>query len=274
MSRTISIGRSRNAPRARARRCPTFLNELPRLGRRPSPQQSLERIRGRRPGRAANGRADSSRARRAVLILVASTVAALLLGRPAGKAVGSQSPRTTSTCALPTCSTSRSSALCEGRRLGERDPRARIAEAVADLLDLPVERYSHEPLVPRIWQLRDNFSSYDATYLALAETLATDAIPILTADTDSRIPSRYTPFPLILVGRTRAAPSVLASQRLEASDVRHDVNGRYFRKNFAHGRMTTIRRMRSECVRFSIRGLQRQRPRPRTSRRSPDPLSP
>ena len=38
---------------------------------------------------------------------------------------------------------------------------------------LDVERYSHEPFLGRVWQLRDNVSAYDAVYIALAETLST-----------------------------------------------------------------------------------------------------
>jgi len=59
---------------------------------------------------------------------------------------------------------------------------ARAGEAVADLLDLPIERYPHEVLVSRVWQLRENFSAYDATYLALAESLVDAGAPLLTAD--------------------------------------------------------------------------------------------
>ena len=58
----------------------------------------------------------------------------------------------------------------------------RAGEAVDDLLDLPVECYPHDILVPRAWELRDNFSAYDAAYLALAETLVEDGVPLLTAD--------------------------------------------------------------------------------------------
>jgi predicted nucleic acid-binding protein len=35
----------------------------------------------------------------------------------------------------------------------------------------PITRYSHEPLVPRIWVLRSNLTAYDAAYVALAEGL-------------------------------------------------------------------------------------------------------
>ena len=47
----------------------------------------------------------------------------------------------------------------------------RADEAVRDLLDLRVTRYPHLVLLPRIWQLRHNFSAYDAAYIVLAEKL-------------------------------------------------------------------------------------------------------
>jgi predicted nucleic acid-binding protein len=50
-------------------------------------------------------------------------------------------------------------------------PVHRIDEAVRDLLDLRLTRYPHGMLVPRIWQLRHNFSAYDAAYVVLAEKL-------------------------------------------------------------------------------------------------------
>lgn len=50
-------------------------------------------------------------------------------------------------------------------------PAHRADEAVRDLLDLRINRYPHFVLLPRIWQLRNNFSAYDAAYIALAENL-------------------------------------------------------------------------------------------------------
>ena len=47
----------------------------------------------------------------------------------------------------------------------------RADEAVGDLLDLRITRYPHFVLLPRIWQLRHNFSAYDAAYIVLAEKL-------------------------------------------------------------------------------------------------------
>ena len=47
----------------------------------------------------------------------------------------------------------------------------RADEALQDLQDLRITRYPHDVFLPRIWQLRNNFSAYDAAYLALAEEL-------------------------------------------------------------------------------------------------------
>lgn len=55
-------------------------------------------------------------------------------------------------------------------REGKVEPR-RAGEAMQDLIDLPVTRYAHFVLLPRIWQYRHNLSAYDAAYVVLAETL-------------------------------------------------------------------------------------------------------
>jgi predicted nucleic acid-binding protein len=47
----------------------------------------------------------------------------------------------------------------------------RSDEAVRDLQDLRITRYPHFVLLPRIWQLRHNYSAYDAAYIVLAEKL-------------------------------------------------------------------------------------------------------
>jgi predicted nucleic acid-binding protein len=51
--------------------------------------------------------------------------------------------------------------------------------ALADLADFPLRRYPHDFLLPRVWDLRNNLTAYDAIYVALAEAL--DA-PLLTRD--------------------------------------------------------------------------------------------
>src|SRR6266550_2765613 len=41
---------------------------------------------------------------------------------------------------------------------------ARGQEALLDFLDLPLVRYPHEFLLPRVWELRKNLTAYDAVY--------------------------------------------------------------------------------------------------------------
>ena len=43
--------------------------------------------------------------------------------------------------------------------------------ALGDLIHLPIRRYPHGPMLPRIWELRENVTPYDASYIALAEQL-------------------------------------------------------------------------------------------------------
>ncbi len=47
--------------------------------------------------------------------------------------------------------------------------RDQAVQAHADLLDLPIELWPYALLAPRAWQLRRNLSTYDASYVALAE---------------------------------------------------------------------------------------------------------
>jgi predicted nucleic acid-binding protein len=55
----------------------------------------------------------------------------------------------------------------------------RGAQALQDLTDFPLIRYPHDPLLPRIWELRHNLTAYDAAYVALAEALGA---PLVTRD--------------------------------------------------------------------------------------------
>jgi predicted nucleic acid-binding protein len=55
--------------------------------------------------------------------------------------------------------------LVRGRKFDE----AAAADLVVDLMVLPVDRWHLSPLLPRMWELRDNLTPYDAAYVALAE---------------------------------------------------------------------------------------------------------
>ena len=52
--------------------------------------------------------------------------------------------------------------------------------ALTALAELDAVRYTHELLLPLIWKLRDNLTSYDTAFAALAATLNA---PLVTLDT-------------------------------------------------------------------------------------------
>lgn len=70
------------------------------------------------------------------------------------------------------------SALRRLIRFGEIDE-TRAIEALEDLVDLPLTVHAHNGLLQRVLQLRENFSAYDASYVALAEALGAQ---LLTCD--------------------------------------------------------------------------------------------
>ncbi len=63
------------------------------------------------------------------------------------------------------------SVIRRDHRLGRLDDTA-AAQAVDDLRDWPGERYGHQPLLDRLWELRANVRAWDAAYVALAEALS------------------------------------------------------------------------------------------------------
>ena len=56
---------------------------------------------------------------------------------------------------------------------------ARGQTALEDFLQIPLLRYPHDVLLPRVWELRKNLTAYDAVYVALAEALE---MPLVTCD--------------------------------------------------------------------------------------------
>ncbi len=65
--------------------------------------------------------------------------------------------------------------------LGRLDPTA-ADQAVEDLRDWPGERFGHQSLLERAWQLRGTVRGWDAMYVALAEALRATLIT-----TDARL---------------------------------------------------------------------------------------
>jgi predicted nucleic acid-binding protein len=114
-----------------------------------------------------------------VIVLDASAVLELLLGTPAGARVARRIGDPAETLHAPhLLDLEVAQVLRRFVREGDVDePRA--SEAIDVLSSLDLTRYPHDVLLPRIWQLREALTAYDAAYLALAEALAA---PLLTAD--------------------------------------------------------------------------------------------
>jgi predicted nucleic acid-binding protein len=117
-----------------------------------------------------------------MIVIDASAATELLLARPPAEAVaGHLSERGLDLHAPHLIDIEIASAVrrlvATGKAASERGD-----EAMADLLDLPLARYPHDILLPRVWELRENFSAYDAAYVALAEALSDDGVPLLTTD--------------------------------------------------------------------------------------------
>jgi predicted nucleic acid-binding protein len=64
---------------------------------------------------------------------------------------------------------------CAAGKMSEQ----RAEEALDDLGLLRLMRHPHSLYIKRVWELRNNFTAYDAAYVALAEALAA---PLITCD--------------------------------------------------------------------------------------------
>ena len=67
------------------------------------------------------------------------------------------------------------SVIRRDRLLGRLDVTA-ATQAVEDLRDWPGERFGHQPLLGRVWELRGSLRTWDAFYVALAEVMQTTLV--------------------------------------------------------------------------------------------------
>jgi predicted nucleic acid-binding protein len=104
-------------------------------------------------------------------------VAALVDQGPVGKACAAR--MSGESLAAPTLIDVEAAHAIRGLLLGRKIESADAHRAISTLPRLPVSRVQHTDLLPRMWQLRGNYTAYDATYIALAEAL--DA-PLITGD--------------------------------------------------------------------------------------------
>ncbi len=106
-----------------------------------------------------------------MIVVDASVVVEVLLGTAAGRAAADRLfARGESLHAPELVDVEVAQAIRRYAAIGELKA-SRAREAIRDLEDLPITRYPHAGLLPRIWELRHNLTTYDAAYLALAEAL-------------------------------------------------------------------------------------------------------
>lgn len=114
-----------------------------------------------------------------MIVLDASALVELLLGTEPGRAVAARiaDPRL-GLHAPHLADVEVTQALRRYVCEGVLEPAAAVS-ALADLRALDLERHGHEPLLDRVWALRENVTAYDAVYVALAEALEA---PLVTCD--------------------------------------------------------------------------------------------
>lgn len=114
-----------------------------------------------------------------MIVLDASALVELVLVTPAGRRIAGRIADPVLGLHVPhLVDVEVTQALRRFAREGEIDAASATA-ALEDLRDLDLQRHAHEPLLQRVWELRENLTAYDAVYVALAEVL--DA-PLLTCD--------------------------------------------------------------------------------------------
>jgi predicted nucleic acid-binding protein len=121
-----------------------------------------------------------------VIVLDASALVELILHTPTGQLVASHIADPADGLHAPhLADVEVVQALRRYVRQGDIDTSAASA-ALDDFRALDVQRHAHEPLLERVWELRQNFTAYDAVYVALAEVL--DAVLLTCDDPLSRAP--------------------------------------------------------------------------------------
>ena len=106
-----------------------------------------------------------------MIVVDASAILEVLLGTPDGARVAERLFTSGETLHAPHLLDLEVAQVLRRYALAGELDSARGVEALEDLADLPLIRYPHDLLLPRIWDLRRNLTAYDAAYVALAEAL-------------------------------------------------------------------------------------------------------
>lgn len=114
-----------------------------------------------------------------MIVLDASALLELLLRTPTGRELAGRLLGPDETLHAPHLIDVEVTQVARRYWIQEELDERRGRELLEDLGRLPLERYGHGLMLPRVWELRANATAYDAAYLALAEAL--DA-PLVTRD--------------------------------------------------------------------------------------------
>jgi predicted nucleic acid-binding protein len=114
-----------------------------------------------------------------VIVVDASALVEVLLGLPMADDVGKRLFEAGQSLHVPHLIDVEILQVVRRYAVGGEISLRRAAMAVDDLADLRLNRYAHDVLLPRAWDLRNNLTAYDAVYVALAELMD---VPLLTRD--------------------------------------------------------------------------------------------
>ena len=114
-----------------------------------------------------------------MIVLDASALVELLLDTPRGQAISTRIADPTVGLHVPHLADVEVIQALRRYAIDGELNAAEAAAAIEDLCALDLQRHAHEPLLARVWALRQNLSAYDAVYVALAEVLDTT---LLTCD--------------------------------------------------------------------------------------------
>lgn len=106
-----------------------------------------------------------------MIVLDASVVVEMLLGTEAGQRIAPRVLTTEESRHAPHLLDAEVAQAVRRYWLSGEIDEQRGREMLEDLAALPVDRHAHTVLLPRIWELRNTVSAYDAVYLALSEVL-------------------------------------------------------------------------------------------------------
>lgn len=104
-----------------------------------------------------------------MIVLDASVVVELLIGGPASDHIRREIESRDDSMLVPYLLDVEVMNAIRSLTAGRKIPADQGEQILEALVDLPAQRCPHTPLLDRAWELRHNFTAYDAIYIALAE---------------------------------------------------------------------------------------------------------